>query len=366
MGLEGRTTRAWQRLFLSVGTLALGAAALELTFGSWLRANPWERAFALNIVVNAKLTYDATELYGGGPVVYTRDGYGLRGNYGHPEDITILTLGGSTTDQRYLSDGQTWQDELERRLRAAGKRARVANAGVDGHSTFGHLAAYRYWFPLIPRLKPAYTILYVGINDFFMTEPAVPWEGTTDGAVTLKSRIKADSAFYRLFARTRGTLLAYRLGLWHTRVDFEDFRDVDAPRMRDHEVVGRVYGASFRPRFMRLLDRVRAGGSLPVCVTQPTWYYRVDENGRVSGLNADVSFEEPIPIHEMNGLDYFLLRRALDAIILAACTSAGAPTIDLAIAAWEAEDFYDFVHMTPAGARKLGARIADVMQNLPW
>lgn len=358
--------KVWRRLLLAAGVLTAGVAALELMFGSWLRSNPWDRAFALNIIVDQTLTFDATNLYdGGGPVTYTRDRYGLRGHYGRPEDITVLTLGGSTTDQRYIADGLTWQDELERRLRAAGKTVHVANAGVDGHSSFGHLASYRYWFPLIPGLKPAYTILYVGINDFFLPTPVVPWEGEATGEVTFESRIKANSPFYRLYLRLWGTLVAYRLGLWHTRIDFSRYAPVDAPRMRDHDAAARGPSANFRTRLGSLLNSVRKAGSVPICVTQPTWYYRVDGDGRVVGLDVDASYEMPVASYEMNGLDYYLLRRKLDAVMLSACAAAQAPSIDLAVAQWEAADFYDFFHMTPKGVKKLGGRIADLMQHLP-
>jgi hypothetical protein len=37
--------------------------------------------------------------------------------------------------------------------------------GVDGHSTFGHIATFDKWFPLIPNLKAKYIISYIGIHD---------------------------------------------------------------------------------------------------------------------------------------------------------------------------------------------------------
>jgi len=355
--------RTWQRLALVAGTLAVGVAALELIYGSWLRSNPWERALALGVVADQRLAYDAGGLYeGGGSVVYTRDRYGLRGNYGNPGDITILTVGGSTTDQRYISDGLTWQDELERRLRAAGKPVNVANAGVNGHTTFGHLASYDYWFPLIPGLRPRYTILYVGLNDFLLSEPMFPLE-RTDGATTLVHRIKANSALYRLYATVRGILLTRRsLG---TRVDFEHLPYTSRPRWNDYDAAAGAQLSGFAQRFDRLLERVQEGGSVPVCVTQPTMFYRID-NGRVVGVDIDVSFEAPIPIDEINGMDYFYLRRRLDAIILASCRAIDAPAIDLAMAVWEPAGFYDFEHMSPVGAKQLGGRIAAAMQDLPW
>ena len=278
-------------ILLAAGTLALalGLALLEVVFGTWFSSNPWDRALALNIVVDRHVSFDATGLYaGGGAVEYTRDRFGLRGRYGEPRDIDILTVGGSTTDQRYITDGATWQDVLEGELRAAGKDVHVANAGVDGHSTFAHLAAYESWFPLIPGLKPRYAILYVGLNDLFLGAPRKLFDGAADGKPTLKSRIKANSALFRLFAMARGALLARKLGVDHRPTDFGAVRWTREPRLADPGALGRQRAATFGDRFGRLLSLVKASGSVPVCVTQPSLYYRVSADGAVSGTAADV------------------------------------------------------------------------------
>lgn len=345
----------------AVATVA-GVAILELAFGSWFSTNPWARALALNIVVDRRVTFDATGLYpGGGAVTYTRDRWGLRGSFGEPAAVDILTVGGSTTDQRYIADGATWQDWLERTLRAAGRDVRVANAGVDGHSTFAHLAAYEQWFPLVPGLRPRHAILYVGLNDLFLGAPREVFEG--DGRPTLKSRIKANSALFRLYAMARGALLARRLGVDHRPTDFRSVRWTRAGRLADPEAAGRERAAAFGERLARLLDRVKAAGSLPVCVTQPSLYYRVAADGALEGTAEDVRL--PLVEHEpINGVDFGRLRKAQDAVMKAACAAAGAPVVDMEAAAWEEADFYDYVHMTPAGARKLGERIAAAMQGL--
>jgi hypothetical protein len=336
-----------------------GVAALELIFGSWLHHDSWERALALRIVVNRRLTYDATRLYaGGGPVMYTRDRYGLRGDYGQPADIDILTIGGSTTDQRYVADGSTWQDELERTLRAAGRDVQVANAGVDGHSTFGHLASYQYWFPLIPGLRPAHTILYVGLNDFFVDITSNEFEGRTDGEVTLRTRVAANSAFYGLYALTRGMFAAWQAGLPHDRLDAAAMRYTETPNLRNHDAIARARFGGFQHRMTALLDRVRRSDSMPVCVTQPSLIYRRTPEGALVGVEMLV---DRIAEGPLNGVDYFRLRSAQDAIMAAACRNASALVVDLASQTWENEDFYDLSHTTPRGATKVGRRIAAAM-----
>lgn len=352
------------RLATAAVGLVVGLGILELAFGSWLRSNPWGRALALNIVVNRGIVYDATVLYeNGGPVVYTKDQYGLRGTYGDPGDISILTVGGSTTDQRYIADGLTWQDELERALRDSGKNVRVANAGVDGHSTFGHLASYRSWFPLIPNLRPTYTLLSVGINDFFVDRPVAEFEGTADGSVTLTSRMKADSALYRLYSLARGTWLARRVRLDHVPIRAQTLTYTETPNLRHHDAIARARFRGFERRMAALLQLVRTSRSVPVCVTQPTLYYRHNPAGTVVGVDFAI---DTIPEGDINGVDYFYLRLAQDTIMLSSCRAVGAPVIDLASEQWEHEDFYDLVHSTPRGAKKVGQRVAEAMKTLPF
>ena len=364
--MRSRPVRAAVLLLAAFLTLAVGMGILELIFGLWVRHNPWDRALALNIVVNRTIAYDASNLYqGGGTVTYTRDRYGLRGSYGgDPKDITILTVGGSTTDQRYISDGLTWQDELEWRLRAAGQDVRVANAGIDGHSAFAHLASYEYWFPLIPNLRPKYTLLYIGINDFLLDGPSPTFEGTL-GSPTLKSRIKANSAFYRLYSMIRGSILARRVRLTHAGIDFSKVPYTDTPLLSDHKVVGTNRLRAFEGRFRELLRRTREGGSIPVCVPPPTAHYRRTEGGTVLGIAQPIRFSG-VPGGFINGVDYFYLRRARIAAMRALCDAAGSPTIDLASQDWDTADFYDEVHMTPAGAKKVGQRIASSMKAFPF
>lgn len=358
--------RAAAILLLAAGVALLVAVLLlELVFGSWLRNNPWERALALNIVTDRKIVFDATGLYeGGGPVLYTRDRYGLRGNFKDPAEITILTIGGSTTDQRYIGDGQTWQDVLERDLRAAGRSETVANAGVDGHSTFAHLAAYRDWLPLVPGLKPKVTLLYVGLNDLFLASPRGAFEGDMPGQPTLKSRFKANSALFRLYVMARGALAARRLGIDHQPTDFRALRYTEKGLLGVLPDEARASTVAFAGRLTELLARVHEQGSLPVCVTQPSQFYRVGAEGRVEGVDQPVTIPN-VTSAPMNGVDYYRLRKAQDQAMIATCQAAGAPVIDLASQTWETADFYDLVHNSPRGARKVGDRIAAALAALP-
>jgi hypothetical protein len=71
-----------------------------------------------------------------------------------------VTVGGSTTDQRYVGDGDTWQDVLRARSGLA-----VANAGIDGMSSYGHIVAITEWLHRLPDFSPRFYLHYIGVND---------------------------------------------------------------------------------------------------------------------------------------------------------------------------------------------------------
>jgi hypothetical protein len=51
--------------------------------------------------------------------------------------LTLVAVGGSTTEDLFLTDGRTWTDLLAARLAGELRDTWLDNAGLDGHSTFG-------------------------------------------------------------------------------------------------------------------------------------------------------------------------------------------------------------------------------------
>ena len=110
--LTGFVRRAGLNVLLNVIGLSLGLVAVELIFGSWVHSGFTNQ---LGILRSTHRTFDVSDLYprsSSDPAVYTRDPNGLRGPFNSIEGIDVLTVGGSTTDQRYIADGETWQDAL--------------------------------------------------------------------------------------------------------------------------------------------------------------------------------------------------------------------------------------------------------------
>lgn len=82
--------------------------------------------------------------------------------------IRIITIGGSTTECYFLGDGQTWPAQMQANLEKLlpGLSVSVINAGLDGHSTFGHVGLLKHFKDIFYELRPTHIMVMAGINDF--------------------------------------------------------------------------------------------------------------------------------------------------------------------------------------------------------
>ena len=100
-------------------------------------------------------------------IIHKRNSIGFRGADPGPDiasRLSILTIGGSTTECTYLNEGRTWADLLGRRLAAQYPQVWINNAGLDGHSTFGNLDLLHYYIPTLS-FRPKIALFLLGFND---------------------------------------------------------------------------------------------------------------------------------------------------------------------------------------------------------
>ncbi len=167
-------TRNVGRMRTELGNFALLAASLVFCFlllEVFIRWTAPASVFYPNLSFypHRNLTIHV-KLHGVSPVVhFTTNKWGMRGDP-VPDDWnehrTILTVGGSTTQCFYLSDDKTWPARLQALLRGAYPDVMVQNAGLDGHSTRGHLLMMR---KVVPVVKPDLVIFLLGLNDLSLS-----------------------------------------------------------------------------------------------------------------------------------------------------------------------------------------------------
>ena len=118
-----------------------------------------------NLTRNKIYKYDVKNFY---PIkkqiniIYKRDKLGYRSKDLISNRPIVLTIGGSTTAQRFVTEGQTFQDILDLKV----KKYDFVNAGVDGQSSYGHLLSISNWHSkFLDKDNTDIIIFYVGIND---------------------------------------------------------------------------------------------------------------------------------------------------------------------------------------------------------
>tara|TARA_B110001452_G_C15235783_1_gene427854 strand:- start:582 stop:1649 length:1068 start_codon:yes stop_codon:yes gene_type:complete len=346
-------------IIINLLILFVGFLLLELFFGGWFSDDNQIRS--LNIIRDQTINYTSifyseTELN----IKYSRDKYGLRGEktFNSPEKIDILTVGGSTTDQRYITDGKTWQDLLENSFKKDGKEVLISNAGVDGQSTFGHIKNFEIWFPKIPNLKPKYILFYVGINDFYRINDNSVYDGLNDKS--WKVKIENNSALYSLIRTAKGIWASSKVKVGHKKMNLKEIEYTNKGIAE-----GGLYELykknlkDFENRVSVLIKYSKKLNAIPIFVTQPSCKYKFDKDGDVLGASTI----ERIDNYSYNGVDYYHLLSMLNESINKVVGDEALVVELSSKPIWEDDDFYDFFHNTPQGAESVAEEIYKQIKN---
>ena len=92
----------------------------------------------------------------------------------------IVALGDSLTAGLGVEERDAWPAQLERRLRAAGFRWKVVNAGISGETSSGARARLEW----VLALKPDIMVLATGANDGLRGIPPHVLQGNLDAMLT--------------------------------------------------------------------------------------------------------------------------------------------------------------------------------------
>lgn len=348
-------------ILINLLILIVGIIILELIYGSWI--NEKNKISKINIIKSRTITFDISHLYPRHPktIVYYRDQYGLRGNsYKHPREIQILTVGGSTTDQRTLADGETWQDYLQENFLSIGKDVKIANAGIDGQSSYGHIKNFDWWFPTIPELKPKYILFYVGINDFYKTGPD-DFDVVDTKDASLWKFVKEHSIIIDTYRKLKGTYKAEKVHmLTHGKIDFPNLSYTSVPLQKSfNNNCWKEKLLNYSKRIEILIDKTKAIGSEPIFVTQRSAKYRF-RNGVVEGASEITE----LCGMKINGVDYYYMMRDLNNVTCSVSRKNNVLCFDLANDnVLQTEDYYDFNHTKPSGAKKIGDYLFQTLKD---
>ena len=344
---------------ISISSL-IGILIFESILQILKKGDGWGVINQANIRRNFNAQYNISKLYKSDKSVvnYVRNKYGLRDDCNTSKNIEILTVGGSTTDQIYVSFENTFQKVLQERLLIEDENfGCVTNAGIDGHSTWGHIFSFKKWFPLIPNLNPKYVLLYVGINDTYFESAERPKLGYD----VLVNSSKKD--FLKKFETVQLLMPIYRyLKFSNDQIGFAGHgkqiltKDKYTVTVLNKKInsISKKNAEAFRARFKLILNYVKSLGSTPICVTQPHRY--------VIKKKDNINYGIPDIIGEgFSGLDYDYLIQDLNLVINELCKEN---TLDLYNQKFSDEHFYDGIHTTDKGSIKIGNLMANfIIEN---
>ena len=291
-------------------------------------------------------------------ILMHRNGLGFRGPE-LPSDTTgvlrVLAVGGSTTECQYLSDGQDWPALMAAMLDEDIPSLWVNNAGLDGHSTFGHHYLLK---DLALPLRPHVILLLVGANEVGRDdigwydlvhvdngrkawdwaercELIATWNALADASAAKRGRIRHEAI--RPDQRSRRIQLGEPM--------------VERALRREEPLIDR-----YAERLKGLVQLCRAQGAEPVLITQPCLFSSAIDP--TTGLDLST-------LERNDSLNGALVARKIalyNERTKAMGKALGAFTIDLATQLpGNTRHFYDTYHFTKAGSAAVARLVTQAL-----
>jgi lysophospholipase L1-like esterase len=268
------------------------------------------------------------------------------------EYLTIIAIGGSTTACELISDNKTWCDILAIKLKNKFKSLWLNNAGLDGHSTYGHIILMEDY---IIKIRPKVVLFLVGANDIGLEtsriydqdqlkKPLIGVVAPLWDSLVNKSEVLSYSINFCRF------LKAKRMGVTHTLWDFYKMHQFDIPAEKVPPIIlehKQKYLTPYADRLKRLIDISRQNSIEPVFITQPTIFG--DLIDPTTGVNL-----ARINAADYNGKVFSQVLELYNDVVRNVADEHHTGLIDLAKEMPKrTEYYYDTYHFTNTGCQKV-------------
>jgi lysophospholipase L1-like esterase len=277
------------------------------------------------------------------------------------QDLTIVTVGGSTTECLDLAENKTWPHDLEVLLAPHFKHLWLNNAGLSGNSTFGH---YILMNDYMVKLKPKVVVFLIGINDIGLHSERDFDERIHKANFRSLERTLATLAVHSQLAAAALNLYRYYLPKSTLMNNQADPQETDYRKLRPYTVSPAEQAAiindqqehylgPYKQRVERLLTICRRYHMIPVLVTQPVLY------GNCVDPATGVNFAHKLVARHMDGATAWKVLELYNDVVRQVGREHGLLVIDLARQMpKDSRYYYDIMHYTNAGAQKVAAIIA--------
>ncbi|RMH02443.1 MAG: SGNH/GDSL hydrolase family protein [Chloroflexi bacterium] len=290
-------------------------------------------------------------------IVHTKNSLGFRGPEPPPDlenYLSVVAVGGSTTESFNISDGKTWVDVLTNDLAMNFDPLWVNNAGFVGHSTYGHMILVQDY---LVQLRPKVIVFLVGANELGLTDLGEYDRSALVDRRTWKGVVR--------WGALHSEVLALGLNLtryWQTRqLEYDrgylDLAALPVLRLSDEEVEARLRPyqgeplVAYQERLEKLIDMTRANGIEPVLMTQPALYGDVIDP--TTGVDLGT-----IPFREGNGRSEWATLELYNDVTRQVAAAQNVFLIDLAHQMPKDSRYYrDVIHYTNEGSALLASLI---------
>jgi lysophospholipase L1-like esterase len=260
--------------------------------------------------------------------------------------FTLVTVGGSSTECYYLSDSLTWPALLGSFLSRDIPDVWVNNAGLDGHSTFGHQILLDDY---LVKLKPKFILFLVGCNDVGRQDLSKwdkrfisrGWKGILEKSEVVVLTLN----LWRVIKAKREKIGNNYESLRVQRFDTITYTDGYCRKMLEDQ---KPYLQAYRERLRKLVRTCLDNGIRPILVTQPSLFGEgVDD---VTG--CDLAKKD---LHDgTNGKLYWERLELYNDVTREVCRENQIILVDLAHELPKSYLYlYDAVHFNVRGAKKV-------------
>jgi len=350
-------------LLLIILSLSISVATLEILLRVFKNQIVYSvKGRKINLNKNKKYTYENDKCDKIDKVIiYSRNQLGFRGAQppaNFKDTLTIIAIGGSTTDCSSITDGKTWCDILDNKLKIKFSPIWINNAGFDGHSTVGHIVLIKDY---LSKLKPKIVIFLVGANDQGLYDYSIvqkfPSNSYNNLLDLLYENIINNSRIYLYGKNYLGFLRAKRMGLVHGNHNVNELHYIENSK----EMVSVLKEANakiipfYRKRLLKLIEISKDNSIRPVLLTQPMAY----GNGIDPVTGKDLGKVE-MEVDGQNGQTAWEILEIYNNALRKIAIENNAKLIDLAKEMPKnSKYFYDTYHFTNEGCQKVAEIIFD-------
>mgnify|MGYP005848287547 CR=1 FL=1 len=377
-----------KKISLALTTVILTLVVLELAlryvqpFGFTLKGH------TIVLPTNTSVTYEVAPTEKLDPLVTVKkNSLGFRGE--NPparfhSQLTLVTVGGSTTESILVPEQKTWTDILGKNLSNHFDNVWINSAGFDGHSTFGHLILTNDY---LVALRPKYALFLVGTNDLALFE-GKEWDAfrPRPQQQSLLDRLAEHSALVALYKNIQRLRASQQLGLSSRNVIDFDSVVPSMEKYPDYKVLGSStasatlsdvvgsdeeldeYVAAYRQRLEQLVITTRNAEIEPVLITQPALYGPAVDD--VTGVNLEdivVDTTNGVIGAGMVGREKWSLLEAYNQATRSVAKAHNVKMIDLAAKLPKSSRYYyDFVHFSNAGSQEVASLVYKDLCHFLW